>query len=43
MDLEAASLKGQKRSSFVLGQGGRLEKAKVVAEGEIQRSYSDPR
>jgi len=33
MDLEVASLEDHRRYFIVLGQGGRLEKAKVVAEG----------
>ncbi len=31
-----------KSNYLVLGQGWRLEKAKVVAEGEVQRSHSKP-
>ena len=41
MDLEAATLEGEKRHSIILGQGGRLAEAEVVAEGEVQCSHSD--
>jgi hypothetical protein len=42
MGLHAAYLKDQKPYPIVLGHGGWLEKAKVVAEGKVQRSISDP-